>query len=344
MDGNWPTRMALSVLKQARHDPKTRDHESIERVHREAGARRKTDPTLLVVRWQKKTFYRYELETFHVLGVPAGFPVRVGQWFVALAELETFIAKEGRWPRENNRATDATITLEERRSAMWVRTQHRRWIVTDCATTKRAASRPWVVSASARSKTAVSEPRRLQRVRHHEQARCTGSKRRPCRVGACGMGGKAMICEAKRDSAADARERTRSIADVVMGKSLTSRNGAPSVGQRARLAGPRVDQIATTSRTNPGSTSNSQIADQIQPTRPMTAKAIPIRPTILSQRLRLGIRISAICSTVRPYCCVRDRYRCRYVNQETFRADRSGRRCWRFSSASEAESCGATSC
>ena len=50
-------------------------------------------------------------------------PVGVMQWTTSLHALEAFVAQNGRWPRENNRAEGSTITVDERRLATWVRSQ-----------------------------------------------------------------------------------------------------------------------------------------------------------------------------------------------------------------------------
>jgi hypothetical protein len=68
-------------------------------------------------------FFRYEQELASGARAHSTFPVRVNQWFAALAELEAFISAEGRWPRENNKAHAGLITIREKRSAVWVRTQ-----------------------------------------------------------------------------------------------------------------------------------------------------------------------------------------------------------------------------
>lgn len=67
--------------------------------------------------------YRGELALLARTPLPLQTPTRVIQWLQTLAELETFIAREERWPRENRRLDRAAITNEERRLAIWVRTQ-----------------------------------------------------------------------------------------------------------------------------------------------------------------------------------------------------------------------------
>lgn len=68
-------------------------------------------------------FFRYEQELASGARARSTFPVRVNRWFDALTELEAFIAAEGRWPRENNKAHAGLIMTREKRSAIWVRTQ-----------------------------------------------------------------------------------------------------------------------------------------------------------------------------------------------------------------------------
>lgn len=68
-------------------------------------------------------FYRSELALLAHSAPPPQTLARVVQWLLTLAELEAFIAREKRWPRENRRLDRAAITNEERRLAIWVRTQ-----------------------------------------------------------------------------------------------------------------------------------------------------------------------------------------------------------------------------
>jgi hypothetical protein len=68
-------------------------------------------------------FYRSELALLAHSAPPPQTPTRVIQWLQNLAELEAFIARETRWPRENRRLHRAAITAEERHLAIWVRTQ-----------------------------------------------------------------------------------------------------------------------------------------------------------------------------------------------------------------------------
>ncbi|MHC5796487.1 helicase associated domain-containing protein [Lacisediminihabitans sp. FW035] len=69
------------------------------------------------------TFYLTEAALVAGVKVPPLTPARTVQWLRALADLEVFLAREGRWPRENNRLERNAISEEERRLAVWVRTQ-----------------------------------------------------------------------------------------------------------------------------------------------------------------------------------------------------------------------------
>lgn len=68
-------------------------------------------------------YFHFELDLNSCVANPSPASVRVVQWFAVLNSLENFIAREGRWPRENNRAEKDEISEEERRLASWVRTQ-----------------------------------------------------------------------------------------------------------------------------------------------------------------------------------------------------------------------------
>lgn len=68
-------------------------------------------------------FYWADLALLAHTEVPPHTPIRVGQWLRTLTELEDFIARELRWPRENNRLNRNAISQEERRLSAWVRTQ-----------------------------------------------------------------------------------------------------------------------------------------------------------------------------------------------------------------------------
>ena len=68
-------------------------------------------------------FYRGELALIAHTPPPPQTPIQVIRWLQAVAELEAFIARERRWPRENRRLDPAAITAEERHLATWVRTQ-----------------------------------------------------------------------------------------------------------------------------------------------------------------------------------------------------------------------------
>jgi hypothetical protein len=69
------------------------------------------------------TFYLAEATLVAGIEVPPLTPARTIQWLRSLADLEVFLAREGRWPRENNRLERNAISQEERRLAVWVRTQ-----------------------------------------------------------------------------------------------------------------------------------------------------------------------------------------------------------------------------
>lgn len=68
-------------------------------------------------------FFRGELALLAHVPAPPHTPIGVIRWLQTVAELESFIAGEERWPRENNRLDGHLITGEERRLATWVRTQ-----------------------------------------------------------------------------------------------------------------------------------------------------------------------------------------------------------------------------
>jgi len=68
-------------------------------------------------------FYQGELALLTHTPPPPQTPTRVIQWLQSVAELEAFIARENRWPRENRRLPTGAITVEERHLATWVRTQ-----------------------------------------------------------------------------------------------------------------------------------------------------------------------------------------------------------------------------
>jgi hypothetical protein len=68
-------------------------------------------------------YYRGELTLLALLPVPDETPIRVTNWLLNLLELETFVAREGRWPRENRRLDRSLILEDERQLAAWIRTQ-----------------------------------------------------------------------------------------------------------------------------------------------------------------------------------------------------------------------------
>ena len=69
------------------------------------------------------TFYLAECAVLAGIEVAPLTPTRTLQWLHALADLEVFLARERRWPRENNRLDRNAISEGERRLAVWVRTQ-----------------------------------------------------------------------------------------------------------------------------------------------------------------------------------------------------------------------------
>jgi hypothetical protein len=68
-------------------------------------------------------FYQGELALLAHTPPPPQTPARVVRWLQSVAELEAFILREERWPRENRRLDRAAITNEQRRQGIWVRTQ-----------------------------------------------------------------------------------------------------------------------------------------------------------------------------------------------------------------------------
>ena len=68
-------------------------------------------------------FFNFEMALIENRDTAASVPARVIQWTSTLHQLQAFVASNGRWPRENNRAEGSTISPIERRLATWVRTQ-----------------------------------------------------------------------------------------------------------------------------------------------------------------------------------------------------------------------------
>ena len=68
-------------------------------------------------------FFNFEMALIENRDTTASVPARVIQWTSTLHQLEAFVAGNGRWPRENNRAEGSTISPIERCLATWVRTQ-----------------------------------------------------------------------------------------------------------------------------------------------------------------------------------------------------------------------------
>ena len=72
---------------------------------------------------QRRSLIYYRAE--RAIASPGEVPFRTTQWLVDLHDLEAFIAKEGRSPRENNRLRRGEIGDRERHLADWVRSQRR---------------------------------------------------------------------------------------------------------------------------------------------------------------------------------------------------------------------------
>lgn len=70
------------------------------------------------------TYFREELRAGHATSSAASRS-RVSVWVDTVIAVEAFVDREGRLPRENNRAVRGTITAEERRLADWIRYQRR---------------------------------------------------------------------------------------------------------------------------------------------------------------------------------------------------------------------------
>jgi hypothetical protein len=68
-------------------------------------------------------FYRGEHAMIAATAVPPEIPFQVINWLLTLVQLEAFLTRNHRWPRENRRLNQTEITSEERRLAAWIRTQ-----------------------------------------------------------------------------------------------------------------------------------------------------------------------------------------------------------------------------
>jgi len=97
---------------------------TLEQLHADYAAFAQRPPAALTPdRRRSLLFYQGELALLTHTPPPPQTPTRVIQWLQSVAELEAFIARENRWPRENRRLPTGAITVEERHLATWVRTQ-----------------------------------------------------------------------------------------------------------------------------------------------------------------------------------------------------------------------------
>lgn len=96
----------------------------LDRLHAEYAELDRQEPSRLTPDQRRSlVYYRHELELKRRTPSDSPAPVRVAKWFAGLIALENFVALERRWPRENNRADAEEFSDEERRLAIWVRTQ-----------------------------------------------------------------------------------------------------------------------------------------------------------------------------------------------------------------------------
>ena len=58
-------------------------------------------------------------------GASKGQAVRISEWTASVQMLDAFVAREKRWPRENNKLPREAISNEERQLVEWVRYQRR---------------------------------------------------------------------------------------------------------------------------------------------------------------------------------------------------------------------------
>lgn len=68
-------------------------------------------------------YYRGERALLALRPSTAETPIRATKWLQNLVDLEAFIAREGRWPRDNRRLDGNAILEDERHLAAWIRTQ-----------------------------------------------------------------------------------------------------------------------------------------------------------------------------------------------------------------------------
>jgi hypothetical protein len=70
---------------------------------------------------RSSSYYLAELAVSSSQAATRTGTARVGMWIRSLLDLEEFIATEGRWPKENNRAPKSAFSSVERRLVAWVR-------------------------------------------------------------------------------------------------------------------------------------------------------------------------------------------------------------------------------
>jgi hypothetical protein len=80
---------------------------------------------LSVDRRRSVQHYRTEIAILSGRPNPGDIPDRIANWVRNLLDLEAFIQREGRWPRENNRLYPDRLAHGERRLAAWVRAERR---------------------------------------------------------------------------------------------------------------------------------------------------------------------------------------------------------------------------
>ena len=88
-----------------------------------AALTRRSPNSMSIDQRRSVAFYLAEAASVARIEVAPLTPARTVQWLRALADLEVFLARERRWPRENNRLKKNAISHDERRFAVWVRTQ-----------------------------------------------------------------------------------------------------------------------------------------------------------------------------------------------------------------------------
>ena len=88
-----------------------------------AALTRRSPNSMSIDQRRSVTFYLAECAVLAGIEVAPLTPTRTLQWLHALADLEVFLARERRWPRDNNRLKRNAISQDERQFAVWVRTQ-----------------------------------------------------------------------------------------------------------------------------------------------------------------------------------------------------------------------------